>query len=97
MRIRRLTLMTVPGCGHCGWKCWPTPHWRIWTPSTVPSRGAGANTATGFTRGSPHRIACCSSPERDGVLVGHLGAVDERGYTGLVMVYVTPPARGRAR
>lgn len=32
--------------------------------------------------------------ERDGALVGHLGAVDERGYTGLVMVYVTPAARG---
>jgi GNAT superfamily N-acetyltransferase len=32
--------------------------------------------------------------ERDGALVGHLGAVDERGYTGLVMVYITPSARG---
>jgi GNAT superfamily N-acetyltransferase len=32
--------------------------------------------------------------ERDGALVGHLGAVDERGYTGLVMVYLTPSARG---
>src|SRR5215212_4088209 len=32
--------------------------------------------------------------ERSGALVGHLGAVDERGYTGLVMVYVTPAARG---
>ena len=34
--------------------------------------------------------------ERDGALVGHLGVVDERGYTGLVMVYVTPAARGTA-
>jgi GNAT superfamily N-acetyltransferase len=33
--------------------------------------------------------------ERDGALVGHLGAVDELGYTGLVMVYVTPAARGQ--
>jgi GNAT superfamily N-acetyltransferase len=32
--------------------------------------------------------------ERDGALVGHLGALDERGYTGLVMVYLTPTARG---
>jgi GNAT superfamily N-acetyltransferase len=32
---------------------------------------------------------------RDGSLVGHLGAVDERGYTGLVMVYVSPQARGQ--
>lgn len=32
---------------------------------------------------------------RDGALVGHLGAVDERGYTGLVMVYVSPEARGQ--
>lgn len=34
--------------------------------------------------------------ERDGTLVGHLGAVDQSGYTGLVMVYVTPPARGQS-
>ena len=33
--------------------------------------------------------------EWDGALVGHLGAVDERGYTGLVMAYVSPPARGK--
>jgi ribosomal protein S18 acetylase RimI-like enzyme len=33
--------------------------------------------------------------EQDGALTGHLGAVDERGYTGLVMVYVSPAARGR--
>ena len=33
--------------------------------------------------------------ERDGALVGHLVAVDERGYTGLVMVYLTPSARGQ--
>ena len=32
---------------------------------------------------------------RDSALVGHLGVVDERGYTGLVMAYVTPAARGR--
>lgn len=33
--------------------------------------------------------------ERDTALVGHLGAVDERGHTGLVMAYVSPEARGR--
>jgi ribosomal protein S18 acetylase RimI-like enzyme len=33
--------------------------------------------------------------EQDGVLAGHLGAVEERGHTGLVMVYVTPAARGQ--
>lgn len=33
--------------------------------------------------------------ERNSTLVGHLGAVDELGYTGLVMVYVSPSARGR--
>jgi GNAT superfamily N-acetyltransferase len=33
--------------------------------------------------------------ERNGVLIGHLGAVDERGYIGLVMVYVSPEARGQ--
>lgn len=33
--------------------------------------------------------------ERDHALVGHLGAVDELGYTGLVMAYVTPAARGQ--
>jgi GNAT superfamily N-acetyltransferase len=33
--------------------------------------------------------------ERDGAPIGHLGAVDELGYTGLVMVYVSPAARGQ--
>ena len=32
---------------------------------------------------------------RDSALIGHLGVVDERGYTGLVMAYVTPAARGQ--
>jgi GNAT superfamily N-acetyltransferase len=49
-----------------------------------------------------HRVhAWVTAPDRvlfvaedNGSLVGHLGAVDERGYTGLVMVYLTPSARG---
>ena len=31
----------------------------------------------------------------DAALVGHLGVVDERGYAGLVMAYVSPDARGQ--
>jgi GNAT superfamily N-acetyltransferase len=33
--------------------------------------------------------------ERDGEPIGHLGAVEERGRTGLVMAYVSPLARGQ--
>jgi GNAT superfamily N-acetyltransferase len=33
--------------------------------------------------------------EHDAALVGHLGVVDERGYTGLVMAYVSPEVRGQ--
>jgi ribosomal protein S18 acetylase RimI-like enzyme len=33
--------------------------------------------------------------QRGAALVGHLGVVDERGYTGLVMAYVSPEARGQ--
>jgi GNAT superfamily N-acetyltransferase len=49
-----------------------------------------------------HRVhAWVTAPDRQlfvaeqcGALVGHLGAVDERGYTGLVMVYVSESVRG---